>query len=1029
MTRVWTRVPLQTLNAFVAVALTAAVAIAQSVVFSGQVNSAGQPLGGATVGIVELGVGVTTAVDGRYNFTVNIAQNAGRSVTLRVRAIGYTPKQAPVTLAAGRVDKDFELLKDILNLDQIVVTGVGDATSQKKTAFSVGVVDATQIKEAPASSPGGMLQGRVAGASVVTVSGQPGAAPAIRLRSSTSLTGSSDPLIIVDGTISRLTLADINTEDVERMEVIKGAAASSLYGSDAANGVVQIFTKRGAQLAEGQTIFTFRNEYGQSYLPRKVPGNMSHNYQLDGTGNFIRDLNGNRIPEANLVSDNAYPEYFDQLGQVFKPGSFMTNYIAVGQKRGSTNYNLSFHNSQEGGVLGLLDGFGRQNFRMNIDQALSDQVTVSAGSFYGRSHSDEGENANIFFGLRFLEPNVDLSAPNVDGSPYNAVIKQPPLSGNVVNPLYTLYNAPVTNDRDRFNGTFKLTYKPLTWLTAEGNVNYEQSANMYKEFTPRGFLNSSGAASTGNLYQSSTTDRGSNLGATLTAVRETKWFTNTTKLAYVLEDQTRANVNVYSSALTVNRVPEFSAADPAETLIPGSRSVTIRNQNIFAITTFDIKDKYIFDALIRRDESSLFGADNRAAMYNRVSAVWRVSEDFTLPGIDELKLRGSFGTAGLRPVFEAQYEIYALAGGLPKGVTLGNSSLKPAFSKETEVGFNVNFLTNYTFEYSLSNKATSDQIMRVPLSAASGFQDRWDNAGTLEGTTHEFALGAVLLSRGDMFWRLNVTADQTTQEITKLDVEPFLAGPNGNTQLFRVAAGQKFGVIYGERWIRTATQLDQTIAAGRLPGVAADYRLNEEGFYVSNAAFRTTGERPLKAYMGTPAANTSLQVIGDVNPAMNLAFNSTFQWKGLSVNALVTSVQGGDIYNYTRQWPFNEQRDPVYDQRGVTDPLARKPTGYYQAFYNNFDASDYFVEDGSYIRLRELAVNWQLPKEWVGKIPALNFETARVGLVGRNLWTSTNYSGYDPDVTGPSGNPFTYRVDYFTYPQYRTFTLMIELGF
>ena len=160
----------------------------------------------------------------------------------------------------------------------------------------------------------------------------------------------------------------------------------------------------------------------------------------EGAGDFLRDGTGNRVPEADRISDNAYPVYYDQLDQVFQPGSFMTNYASIGQKRGTTNFNASFHNSQEGGVLGLLDGFSRQNFRINFDQALSDKLTVSAGSFYGRSNSDEGENAGIFFGLRFLEPNVDLLAPNADGSPYNAVIKQPPLSGNVVNPLYSLYN-------------------------------------------------------------------------------------------------------------------------------------------------------------------------------------------------------------------------------------------------------------------------------------------------------------------------------------------------------------------------------------------------------------------------------------------------------------------------------------------------------------------------------------------------------------------------------------------------------------
>lgn len=1029
MARSWSRVPQQALRAVALLALTAGAALAQNVVFTGKVTSAGQPLGGASIGIVELGVGATTDVDGKYTFTVSLAQNAGRGVTLRARAIGYTPKQAPVTLAAGRIEKDFELARDVLNLDQVVVTGVGDATSTKKTAFSVGVVDASAIKEAPSSSPLGALAGRVAGASIVTVSGQPGSAPAIRLRASTSLTGSADPLIIIDGTISRLSLADINTEDVERMEVIKGAAASSLYGSDAANGVVQIFTKRGAQLAEGQTVFSFRNEYGQSWLPNKVPGNVAHEYQLLPDGDFARDANGTRIPEGDLIADNPYPVVYDQLGQVFRPGEFMTNYASVGQKRGTTNFNVSFHNSRETGVLGVIDGYSRQNFRMNVDQALSDNLNFQAGAFYGRSQSDDGENTGIFFGLRFLEPNVDLLAPNPDGSPFNAIVKQPPLSGNVENPLYRLLNAPVDRDRDRFNGTFKVTYKPLSWLTAEGNVNYEQANQMYKQFTPRGFLNSSGAEGTGSLFQASAVERASNIGGTLTAMKETAWFTNTTKIAFVLEDQTRNNVSVNSIRLGVSRVPEFSAATQgAGEVIPRSRTETIRNNNLFAITTFDIKDKYIFDALIRQDQSSLFGSEQRTQLYNRMSLAWRVSEDFTIPGVDEFKLRGSVGTAGLRPQFDAQYEIYRVVGGNISPTTIGNSQLKPAFSRESEGGFNLTFLQNFTFEYSYSHKSTSDQILLVPVSAATTFSNRWANVGTLAGWTHEAAFGAVLMSTGDRFWRVNLTLDRTRQRIQDLNVQPFFGGPDGNTAIFRVAAQEPFGVIYGTRWIRTQGQLEASLASGKLSGTVADFKQNEEGFYVRASDWRTTAEKPLKAY--TEDGKSVVQ-IGDVNPDFNLALNSTFQWKGLSVNALLTMVQGGDIYNLTRQWPFNEQRDPAFNQTGKPD-LEKKPVGYYQTFYNNFDANEYFVENGSYLRLRELAINWQVPKAWVQAARVLNFDNARVGIVGRNLWTSTNYKGYDPDVTGTSGlsgNPFTYRVDYFTYPQYRTFTFMLELGF
>ena len=255
-------------------------------------------------------------------------------------------------------------------------------------------------------------------------------------------------------------------------------------------------------------------------------------------------------------------------------------------------------------------------------------------------------------------------------------------------------------------------------------------------------------------------------------------------------------------------------------------------------------------------------------------------------------------------------------------------------------------------------------------------------------------------------------------------MQPFLNGPDGNTQFFRVAAGQVFGVIFGERWIKTAAQLASTDALGKLPGGAGAYTKNEEGFYVLTANKGTINERPIKQYV---TGGGTLQAIGDVNPDFNLSMNHSIQYKNITLNALFNWVKGGNIYNLTRQWPFNEERDPVFDQRGKTQ-AAKKPVPYYQAFYNGINANDYFVEDGSYIRLSELSVNLQLPSLWVKGMHVGDLQTARIGLVGRNLWTSTKYSGYEPDVTG-AGKPFAFRVDNFSYPTARTITLMLELGY
>ena len=1034
MSRLLLRGSLRLAGGAAVLAMLAGEASAQNAVFTGRVTSDGAPLGGANVGIPELGVGAVTSVDGRYNFTLDVGKLQGRSVNLIARSIGFKPKRLPLVIAVGRVEKDFELERDVLNLEQVVVTGVSGATSQKKTAFAVTAVDASQLKDAPGTTPLASLSGKVAGASVATVSGQPGAAPAIRLRAPTSISGRTDPLIIVDGTISRLSLADISSEDIERVEVIKGAAASSLYGSDAANGVVQIFTMRGANLAEGQTYFNFRNEYGQSNLPRKVPGNLSHPYEIQANGDFARDAAGNRVIKADHISDNPYQKTYDQLDQVFKPGNFLTNYMSVGQRRGATNFSASLQNTQESGVLAILSGFKRQNFRLNLDHALSDKVDFQTGAFYGRSTADQGEDTGIFFGLRFLEPNIDLLAKNPDGSPYIANIKQPPQSGNLNNPLYGLSRRQISKDRDRFTGTLKARYRPFEWLTAEGNFNYDVANENYKNFRPLGFLNSAGGADKGALFQQATNDRTYNTGVTLTAVRTVgNWLSNTTKLAYVYEDQQNQYVQVNATALTVPKVTEFSAAspDPNTPIQPGSQTQLLRAKNAFLVSTFEIKERYILDGVLRRDESSLFGSEQRGQTYHRLSGAYRLSEDFHIPGIDELKLRASVGTAGLRPIFDAQYETLEITAGSPQKVRLGNANLKPAFSREVEYGFNVNFLTNFTFEYSYSDKLTKDQILDVPLSAGAGYLSQWQNAGTLKGNTHEVAFGALLLAKKDYSWHLNIAGDRTRSRITALSVQPFLNGPDANTQFFRVAAGETFGVLYGEKFIKTDAQLATTIGAGRLSGSAADYVKNEEGFYVLKSAKGTLAERPLKAYL---ADGTSLQQIGDVNPDFNLSFNNSITYKNISLNALVNWVQGGNIYNLTRQWPFNELRDPVFDQRGKPQ-AEKKPVEYYQVFYNGINANDYFIEDGSYVRLRELSVNIALPQRWTKSMHLGPIENARLGIVGRNLWTKTNYSGYDPDVSGAGGvagggdKPFAYRVDNFSYPAYRTFTMMLELGF
>jgi TonB-linked SusC/RagA family outer membrane protein len=1060
---------------------------AQSAVITGKVTGRGsEALGGATVLVEGLGITAATTQTGTYTLTVPADRAKGQTVTLRARYIGYQAGTKQITLTPGTQTQDFELKFDPMTLDVVVVTGTAGGTELKKVPFAVSQVDRSQLQEAPAVSALGSLEGKVAGVRLIDASGAPGGEPIIRLRSATALTSKSactsqpcpstnvsGPLVIVDGTITRHGLADINSQDIDRVEVVKGAAASSLYGSDAANGVIQVFTKRGDKLADGRLAVTVRNEYGQSIRPKTIPTSLAHPYLIDTSGTYV-DAGGNTVNNGDFITptgalvgpldlpsikpsgiaDVPYTAYgrpvYDAQTALLTHGAFYTNYISIGQRRANTNYNVSFENTKQDGVLRLLKGYNRQNFRLNVDQSLTPRIDLSVGGFFGKSTNNkvaEGPGAP-FFAVTFIEPYINLFAPNPDGTPYAAVI--PHQLPNAANPLYTLANEHLTTDRTRITGYAKATYRIFDWLSLEGNYNYDEESSNFTDETPKNFLNASGVATTGQLVKIDSGGRTFNTGATLTSTRNLNLgglrIRNTTKAAYIYEDQTGRSLGDTGKAFTVVATPEFNAVD-FSTLSPFSHNLTIRNKNYYVVSNFDINDRYILDGLVRWDGSSLFGPESRWQTYYRASGAYRLSQDFHINGIDEFKLRASYGTAGLRPSFAAQYETFANVGGKLTKVTLGNNALRPAHSGELELGANIDFLSRFSFDYSYSRKNTTDQIILVPLSAAAGYRYQWQNAAALLGKTHEASLRVILADRPELSWQFNVAADRTRQTITSLNTAPFLTGPSyaGSTdvtQIFKIAPGETFGVIYGTKIVRSINQLyDDPSKSPACPGTWCpdSVIVNEDGYVVRKSGYHTANEKFL-TYVDK--SGSPIVKIGDVNPDFNASFTSNVRFKSFTAYVLVDWVQGGNIYNGTRQWPFFEYRDRLYDQTskaavnctGSPDPThcpystGKKPIAYYQGLYNGINPIDYFVESGTYVKIKELNVSYTIGRGTLEKL-GWGVNSLRIGVIGRNLFTFTKYSGYDPEVAGLSGDPYSFRFDGFSYPNFRTFTGFMEINF
>ena len=807
--------------------------------------------------------------------------------------------------------------------------------------------------------------------------------------------------------------------------------------------MVQIFTERGQNLPDGRLQVKVRNEAGASFRPKSIPMSLEHPYAVAADGcTFVRDANGNRVidpdttggrhPGTTGISDHPYCNVHDHQAEVLTTGAFVTNYVSVAERKGNTNFNVSYQNTHQDGIIVLLKGYGRKNFRVNLDQALTPRLDLSIGGFFGRSNNNTTPqgNGSPFFAVTFVEPNLDLFARNPDGSPYRARI--PDRIVNATNPLYSLANTDIATERTRYAGFIRGRWRVTDWLSAEANYNYDQETSSRTDFQPKGFLDQNGTPTDGYLTKQDDDGRTFNWGATLASVRSFSlgsWdIRNTTKAAVVIEDQENSQLALTANTINVVGIPEF----PATTgLSPGSSTQAIRNRNAYLVSSFNIRDRYILDGLFRRDGSSLFGVESRYQNYYRVSGAWRVAQDVHIPHVQELRLRGSYGTAGLRPTFRAQYETYTFGSQAPKKQDVGNPELKPARSGELEIGANVDFLRRFSLEYSYSRKVTRDQILLVPLSAAAGFQNQWKNGGTLRGVTHELTLQTILANRPNLHWTLNVAGDRTRQRVARLSFKLSPVGPGyAGTGIFIIKEGEDFGVIYGTRTVRSIDQLYDDPDKAALSGPAQMWSrdsviVNEEGYVVRRSDWRTANEKPV---LYVDRNRQSLVKIGNTNPDFNLSFTSTLRFKRLSVYGLVDWVQGGDIYNGTRQYSFFENRDRVYDQ-SKKPPIERKPLAYYNVFYNSINPIDFFIESGTWVKIKEINVSYTLDRSALQRLGIRWFEDIRIGVIGRNLFTFTKYSGYDPEVADLSGDAFSFRFDGFAYPNFRTFTGVVELGF
>jgi TonB-linked SusC/RagA family outer membrane protein len=1097
----------------------------QAATLTGRITSeSGQPIENGNAYITELNISVGTNTDGKYSIVIPAERVRGQNVVLRVRAIGHLAKTRPVTIRGGTQTIDFELSRDINRLQEVIVTGVTAGTEQKKTTFTVSQLNAEQDLQVPQTNALSQIAAKVPGASVVADGGRPGQAPNVILRGPRSINASGrsqGPLILVDGVILNGSTSDLNPEDIESIEVVKGAAASSLYGSRAGNGIISITTKSAKNAPPGLRI-TARQEQGvnivngtyrfahdhmlvmnedntkfcirQANLPScsRMVDIQQEAFRINDQGGdaaltpyiFERDFGIANAPSKQelkgLFMANEWPLFYNPIDQAATSNPYTSSTIDLTGKVGNTGYFTSFNNLINTGAIKFLKGYKRQSARVNVDQQIGQAFDTQIQTFFSRNQQYPDGN---WFNLTRQHPNTDLLATDSKGRLFIRPDPTAETSQNY-NPLYDNQAIYGRIDADRFLGSMTNHYTVTPWLAFDATTSIDNRRSTLIQQTDKGYRTTvAGPDNNGDIADTTRSDLSYNIGLGATATHGFgRDLMSRVNLRYTYEDQESNRQNGGGNTLAVPGLVTLTNATAS--LSAGYTTNSVRAIGGSAGLNLEYKERYIFDGALRKDGSSLFGSAQRWHNYYRASFAWRASEEpwWKLPSaFNDVKFRAAVGTAGGRPRFDAQYEAFTIGtGGAITATTLGNKELKPETTLETEYGVDAELFHRYGLSVTYARDITYDQILQVPPSVSSGFSSQWLNAGTMDGKTWEASLNVPIITKKALVWTSRVNWDRNRAVISAMSVPDFYQSVD-NARV-HYAVGERFGNVWGKSFVTQCSQLPADFAAQC--GSGKEWQKNDQGYIVwvgsgnsyqdgvtknlwqatragclVNGAPVTniTGAKDcLKAGgvvnnpWGQPVvnwgmlqvirdstANPALQMLGNSMPLWKASFAQNFQYKKLSFYALFDRSFGNHLFNLDRHWSLGDFMTADEDQRGKSVGDA-KPIGYYWrapapdnaagvgGYYDVLGPNSVTYEDGSFVKFREFSGSYN-----VGKLPKIAGDWT-ITFIGRNLYTWTKFTGWDPEV-GDSGGDINsgaaLSIQAFQYPPTRTFTLTLSSKF
>ena len=973
---------------------------AQQITVQGVVkDQTGETVIGASV--MEKGTtnGTITGIDG--DFSLNMSPNG----TLVVSFVGYKTQEVQVK---GQKQLQVVLSEDAEMLDEVVVIGYGTMKKSDLTG-AVSSIGNKDIKDSPVSNLGQAIQGKISGVQIVDA-GKPGDNVSIKIRGLGSI-NNCDPLVVIDGVPTDLGLSSLNMADVERLDVLKDASATAIYGSRGANGVVMITTKRGTE-GKGKLAVSANYSFQNA---TNVPSLLNAAQYAELSNDMMVNSGRNPNPEwANPSELGAGTDWMDELLRTGVMQNYTVSYSGGNEK---SHYYVSGGFLDQSGIVKSVN-YRRFTFQSNSDAQVlkwlkfSNNITFSADTKKSGSY-------NIGDALKAL-PIYPVK--NEDGS-WSGPDGNSEWYGSTRNPIGPTELNKSQTDGYNFlaNLTAELTF--TKWLKFKSTFGYDAKFWFIDNFTPKYNWKPTPTEET-SRYKSDnksftylwdnyflfdhTFAEKHRVG--LMAGMSAQWNTN---------DYLNAQKNVFM----FDNVHEMDNGE--EMYAIGGNETEWALLSYMARVNYSYEDRYLLTATIRRDGSSRFGKKHRWGTFPSVSVAWRASQEKWFPKndyINDLKVRAGYGVTGSQASvgnysYLASYNTSVYPFGISSGnqtalvsSTLANPYIHWEEVAQTNIGFDASlFNSRVMFSFDAYLKETRDMLVKASIPITSGFEDTtttYTNAGKVRNQGIEMSLHTINLT-GELGWETNLTATYNKNKIKDLNSDvPYYINQINNSYVTMLAKDYPINVFYGyvtDGIFQNQSEVNtHAVQPGAEPGDIRFRDLNNDG--VINDSDRT--------------------VIGNPNPSWLFSMNNSLSYKGFELSVFLQGIAGNKIYNANNI--DNTGMAAAYNQ--TTDVLKRwqgegtsnsMPRAVFGDPNQNTRVSDRFVENGSYLRLKNITLSYTFPKQWLQKA---QIENARLSLSCENVATITGYSGFDPEV-GING------IDQNRYPISRTFSLGLNFNF